>query len=124
VPEVPTSLVLMQALSEGRPVWIWLLFLLAIPLIAVVVGLVFRQVINSLLTAVLLLVFVWLLAVTALTFGWLDADGFIDCRRCTDVHDATAVVLFYTPVIVGILLLTMFVSTIALKVRRTWLRRS
>jgi hypothetical protein len=106
------------------PVWIWLLFLLAIPLIAVVVGLVTRRVINSVLTAVLLLVFVWLLAVAAYTFGWQDADGFIDFWCCTDVQNATEVVLFYTPVIVGILLLTMVFSTIALKIRRTWLSRS
>jgi hypothetical protein len=106
------------------PVWIWLLLLLAIPNIAVVVSLVSRRVINSLLTAVLLLVVVWLLPVAALTFGWQGAAGFIDCRRCTDVQNATAVVLFYTPVIVGILLLTMVVSTIALKIGRTWLSRS
>jgi hypothetical protein len=98
------------------PVWIWLACLLAIPLIAAVVGLASRRLLSSLLTAVFLLVFVWLFVVAALMTGWQDVRGFIDCgRRCTDAQDAVAVVLFYTPVIVGLLLMTMLVSTVALK---------
>jgi hypothetical protein len=100
------------------PDWISVVILVAIPLIAAVAGLAWGRVILGLLTVTGLLVVLWMLAVFAIAADWHHAGGFFECgRRCTDVQNTTSYVLLYTPVIVGVLLVTVLVSAFALKSR-------
>jgi hypothetical protein len=80
--------------------------LLAISLLAVGDGLR-RHTPSSALLAAAALAALWIFAVGAATFGWRDADGFIDCwPSCTNEHDAWKAILFYTPVIEAGLIVT------------------
>jgi len=93
--------------------------LLAISLLAVGDGLR-RHTPSSALLAATALAALWIFAVGAATFGWRDADGFIDCwPSCTNEHDAWKAILFYTPVIeAGLIAAVLVIGHLSRKARQ------
>ena len=88
--------------------------LLATAVLALVIGFFRRQLIAASLQAIAFFGALWLLTIAAITFGWYDIDGMIDCSpRCTRAQDAARVVLLATPAIAGALLLVALASAIA-----------
>jgi hypothetical protein len=92
--------------------------LLAVPLIAVGIGLRLRRLTETSLFGAAILGLLWLTTLMAVEAGYADAS--MDCWRqgCSSERDATVVVIFASPVAIGFLMIVVLVSAIVDYVRR------
>jgi uncharacterized membrane protein len=63
------------------------------------------------LVALALLAAIWLGAITLMSRGWKDIDGWIDCNDYCHGWHYFGAFLFWTPLVAGTLLLLVFVPT-------------
>jgi hypothetical protein len=90
-----------------------LFLLVAVFILALGLGLWRHHLGAACLTAVACLALLWILANYAISIGWHDAGGIIDCGvHCTEWQTRIAVVFWYTPIVAGVLLLIALVTAV------------
>ena len=93
--------------------------LVAMAVLSMGIGLLWRRFTLTSLAAVALLALLWLLAAFAHQSDWHDADGWIDCwPRCTFLQDAVGAILVFAPGLVACILVIMAVARAVVGIRR------